>query len=88
MSKSIDDMCPVPCSCCGEWYDLDSLVTYEDTGDRLICTDCRDGLEAGKTDCESCGDRHQRSDMRQLFGKWYCLTCRPYKLPGKGSPDA
>ena len=56
----------IPCELCGEVYDLDELIPFDD---RLICPEC---LENETTLCACCGQRIWLTDNAGFTERLYC----------------
>ena len=56
----------IPCELCGEVYDLDELIPFDD---RLICPEC---LENETTLCTCCGQRIWLTDNAGFTERLYC----------------
>ena len=56
----------IPCELCGEVYDLDELIPFDD---RLICPEC---LENETTLCACCGQRIWLTDNAGFTEQLYC----------------
>ena len=56
----------IPCELCGEVYDLDELIPFDD---RLICPEC---LENETTLCACCGQRICLTDNAGFTERLYC----------------
>ena len=50
------------CPCCGEEHDYQEAIE---------CQDCY----TDKYTCENCGVSHDREDMHEIDGYWYCNSC-------------
>lgn len=59
----------IPCELCGEVYDPDELIPFDD---RLICPEC---LENETTLCACCGQRIWLTDNAGNDNTPLCLTC-------------
>ena len=59
----------IPCELCGEVYDLDELIPFDD---RLICPEC---LENETTLCACCGQRIWLTDNAGNYNTPLCQTC-------------